>query len=193
MNIKATLLLVLLFLLPFSVLAQEVEESPFYGQVVVHDYHSDSSFIGEEFYFQAETKNGVAVWATGYRDSEFWSATTGIAKAWDNGWTIALGGGKASFDGDHQMVIAPWMSYNSDEWEFLLSAEYYRGGYDPYYQGYLQRRFGEHHFIGIYGETGLGIGPAFTFGLTERVAFRFAVPVADKGDTKVLASLIFTF
>lgn len=192
MNIKATLLLVLL-LLPFSVTAQEAEESPFYGQVVVHDYHGEGSFLSQEAYFQVENDNGIALWVTGYRDEEFWSASTGVSKTWDNGWTAALGVGNASFDNDNQTFVTPWVSYNSDEWEFLLSAEYYQGGYDPYYQGYLQRRVGERHLLGIYGESGVGIGPAFTFGLTERVAFRVVVPVADKDDTKVLTSLIFTF
>jgi len=193
MNIKAVLLFVSLCLLPSSAFADEPEESPFYGQMMVHDYQGDSSFYAQEGYFQIENDNGVAVWATGYRDSEFWSASAGLAKTWNNGWTVALGAGKSRFDSESHRVIAPWVGYESEEWEFLLSAEYYSHTGTPYYQGYLQRRIGDRHFIGVYGETGFGIGPAFTFGMNEHVSFRIALPVADQSDTKVLASLILTF
>ena len=192
MNIK-TVWLLLALLLPFSAFADETEESPFYGQVAIHDYHGNGSFLAQEGYFQVQNDNGVAVWVTGYRDDEFWSASTGLSKTYDSGWTVALGAGKARFDGESYNVIAPWVSYNSDTWEFMLSGEYYDGGGDPYYQGYLQRRIAERHFIGVYGETGFGIGPAFTFGVNDRVAFRIAAPVTDRGDTSVLATLILTF
>lgn len=192
--VKAVLFL-LLFLLPFSALANEPEtaESPFYGQLLLHDYHGDGTFYAQEAYAQYDVgKNGVAVWVTGYRDQEFWSASAGLAKNWDNGWTVALGAGKARFDGENHTVIAPWIGYEGELWEFTLSAERYSGGI-TYYQGYLQRRFGERNYLGLYGETGFGVGPSFTREFNEHVAFRIAVPVAERGDTSVLASLIFTF
>lgn len=194
MNIKS-LFVLLLLLIPFSTLADEPSdtESPFYGQLLLHDYHGEGTFYAQEAYAQYDIKDGVAVWATGYRDQEFWSASAGLAKTWDNGWTVALGAGRARFDGTNHSVIAPWVGYEGELWEFTLSAEHYSRGGGTYYQGYLQRRFGERNYLGLYGETGFGIGPAYTRELNDHVAFRLAMPIAERGDTSVLASLIFTF
>lgn len=194
MNIKS-LFVLLLLLIPFSTLADEPgdTESPFYGQLLLHDYHGEGTFYAQEAYAQYDVKDGVAVWVTGYRDQEFWSASAGLAKTWENGWTVALGVGKARFDGENHTVIAPWVGYGGELWEFTLSAEHYSHGGGTYYQGYLQRRFGERNYFGLYGETGFGIGPSFTRAFNDHVAFRVAVPVAERGDTSVLASLIFTF
>lgn len=71
----------------------------------------------------------------------------------------------------------------------MLSVERYANGEPAFWQGYAQRRIGK-HFLGVYGETDFGIGPAATFVFNDHLRLRVAVPVAERGDAKAMGTLI---
>jgi hypothetical protein len=193
-NIRAILILVLA-LLTFPVLVAASEDSPFYGEIYLNDYRGGGSYTSQEAYVEYSLfADDLAVWGNGYHDQ--WDNSilyAGLSKTWDSGWTVALGAGQARFDGVTQNVIAPWISYSSEEWEFFLSGERYQGDEDPwFYQGYLQRYVGR-HLIGLYAEKDFGIGPVATWNISDHLALRVAVPLADRSNTDWLAALIINF
>jgi hypothetical protein len=174
-------------------LAVADDESPFYVEFLLSDYRGDNGYLSQEAYAEyAFGENGLALWGNGYHDEWGHTLTGGIAKSFDNGLTLALGAGRSRFDGEASTVLSTWLGYSSESWEVYLSAERTQGSDDPwYYQGAAQHYVGD-HLAGVYGETGFGVGPAVTWTFSEFLALRVAIPIIDRGDTNVLATLIVT-
>jgi hypothetical protein len=189
MSIKTILLVCALIVSPTAFAS---DDFPFYGEVYLNEYRGGDSYLSQEAYLEYSFADNLAVWANGYHDEFGNIFYAGLSKTWDSGWTIALGAGQARFDGVTQNVIAPWVGYSSEEWEFFLSGERYQGDDPWFYQAYLQRYVGN-HLIGLYAEKDFGIGPVATWNINDHLAFRVAVPIADRGDTDVLATVILTF
>ncbi len=192
MNITFKALLALVLLFPVTAMAQE--ESPLYAEVTFSDYHSsDGDTLAQEVYLDYSVSETISVWGDYYHIEGYSSMTAGVAYNWDNGWTTALGVGSNRYDGESHRIITPWVSYNSDEWALLASAEYYSGGDSPFYQGYMLRRLSEHWDAGVYGETDFCVGPMVGYRFNEHLLLRVSVPVADKSDAKILGALVLTF
>ena len=191
MNIKTILLVLTMIVSPIAVAA---EDSPFYGEIYLNDYHGGESYMSQEAYIEYAFTDTLAVWANGYHDEFGNILYAGLSKTWDSGWTIALGAGQARFDGETRNVIAPWIGYSSEEWEFFLSGERYQGADAPWlYQASPQRYVGANPLVGPHAQTDFGIGPVATWNINDHLALRVAVPIADRGDTDVLATVILTF
>lgn len=179
---------ILLLALPLSAqAADEPAEPPFYAELALNAYAGNGRFT-QEAYLDLSLSDTVSVWANPYREPGYTSATVGLAKTVGH-WTLALGAGQYRSEGVRVNIVAPWLSYNSDKHELLLSVERYGSGEPSFWQGYAQRRVGR-HFIGVYGETDFGIGPAATFAFNDHLRLRLAVPVAERGDAKALVTAI---
>lgn len=192
MNARAFLLSLLLF--PVLATASE-QDSTVSGQVLLHEYSGDGNYLAQEAYVEFAPNGTIGVWVSGYHANDFKSVYVGAARNWESGWAAGLGVGNAWYDNTKHVVVNPWLYFESDEWEFLLNGERYMGDtVNPWFvRGYLQRRVGERWLLGAYGETDLGIGPAATFKVNDHLAMRVVIPVAGRGDTNVLATLVITF
>ncbi len=191
--IKNFLPALVLALAPVTVVV--AEDSPFYGEIYLNDYRGggEESYLSQEAYVEYAFTDTLAIWSNGYHDEWGHILYAGLSKTWDSGWTIAFGAGQARFDGATQNVIAPWIGYSSEEWEFFLSGERYQGTDEPwFYQTYLQRYVGK-HLVGLYAEKDFGVGPVATWNFNDYLGFRIAVPLADRGETSVLTTLIIKF
>ena len=184
-------LLALLLASPLPALAgDDTTDSALYTELDLNAYAGSGSFTQEAYLELAVGDGGVLLWANPYRESGYTSAVIGIGKTVGN-WTFALGAGQARSDGTRIAVRSAWLGYETDKTELMLTAERYDNAGPAYWQGYAQRRMGR-HFYGLYGETGVGIGPQATFVLNDHLRLRLAIPVADRGDTRAMVSLVLT-
>ena len=192
MNSRArTVLLALLLVSPLLALpaqAADAPESRFYAEFLANAYAGSDEYSSQEAYLDFALNDHISLWANPYREPGYASATLGLA--WTTGrWTFALGAGRNRYQGERANILAPWLGYASDDLELALTVEHYDNGEPAFWQGFAQRRVGR-HFIGAYGETDFGIGPAATFVVNDHVRVRLAVPVAGRGDAKAMATVI---
>jgi len=173
-------------LLALPALAAEPEPL-FYAQLDLNTYAGTGVFT-QEVYVEHGIGGGVSLWANPYHEPGYASATLGLAKTAGH-WTFALGAGQSRSDGARAGILVPWLGYFTDKTELVLSVERYDNGQPAFWQGHAQHRVGR-HFLGVYGETAFGIGPAATFVVNDRLRLRVAVPVAARGDAKAMATLI---
>jgi len=173
--------------LPPSASADDHAEPRLYAELDLSAYAGDGRFT-QEAYLDFALGDGLSVWANPYREPGYSSATLGLAKTVGH-WTFALGAGQSRSEGARVGILVPWLGYYTDRTELLLAVERYDNGEPAFWQGHAQRRVGR-HFLGVYGETDFGIGPAATFVFNEHLRLRLAVPVAERGNAKAMATLI---
>lgn len=177
----------LLLAVALPAFAGDEPESRLYAELAASAYAGSGRFT-QEAYLDFALGDSVSLWANPYHETGYSSATAGIAKTVGD-WTFALGAGQNRYDGERAAILAPWLAYNSDAAELVLSVERYDNGDPAFWQGYVQHRV-RRHFLGVYGETDFGIGPAVTFAFNDHLRLRVAVPVAERGDAWAMATMI---
>jgi len=93
-------------------------------------------------------------------DGGFHSAYAGVGKKFGD-LQVAIGVGSARFDETSHLTVNPWIYYSKDGLEGYLSAEHYGNEkIEPwFFTGYVHKDVTEKVFVGVYGESGFGVGP----------------------------------
>jgi len=156
-----------------------------------------SDLIGKQLYVEAKLpESDVSVWGFVYHDPEFHELYAGLAKQLGN-WQVALGAGVARYGGENHIVITPWVYYESDDYEVSFLIERYLNEQDEpwFYKGTLKKKFGSYAF-GIYGEKGIGIGPLFSYAVSDALELWCAAPIAlqpEEGGAAFILGLRYGF
>lgn len=185
----ASAVLLLAFALP--AFAGDEPDSRWYVELDLNGYAGKAAHGTQEAYVEFAVRDSVTLWANPYHEAGYSSATLGLAKTVGH-WTFAIGAGQNRANGARANIVSPWLGYETDTAEVFVSVERYDDGEPAAWQGYAQRRFGR-HFFGLYGETGFGIGPALTFVVNGFLRLRLAVPAAERGDTRAMATVVVVY
>ena len=183
------ILLVLLLASPLPARAgDDASDSPIYAELELNGYAGAGRFTQEAYLEFALGDDGVVLWVNPYHEAGYSSTLVGVGKAFGP-WTVALGAGQARFDGMRVATQTAWLEYAADKTELMVTVQRYGNGEPAFWQGYAQRRLGR-YFLGVYGETEVGIGPAATLVVNDHLRLRLTVPVVQRGDTRAMLTLI---
>lgn len=152
-----------------------------------------SNLLGKIVYLEKEVNDdGLSVWAQAYSDAAFDSVYLGLAQKLSN-FQVALGVGKARYDGSSRSLVNPWVYYGDEErgLEGLLYAEVYRGEPVHFYKGSFQKKFENGVIVGVYGESFAGIGPMLGYQFNEHFSVRVMIPKWLQPDEGRQRALVF--
>jgi len=118
--------------------------------------------FAEELYVEKTLPGSgdISVFGAFHVDKNFRSAYAGVGKRFGD-LQVAIGVGSARFDETSHLTVNPWIYYSKDGLEGYLSAEHYGNEkIEPwFFTGYVHKDVTEKVFVGVYGESGFGIGP----------------------------------
>lgn len=137
------------------------------------------NLLGKIGYLEKEVNDdGLSVWVQGYHDAAFQAVYLGLAQKFGN-LQVALGTGKAYYDGRSRTLANPWVYYGDEErgLEGLLYAEVYRGEPVHFYKGSFQKTFENGVIAGVYGESFAGIGLMLGYQFNKHFSVRVVVPM----------------
>lgn len=139
----------------------------------------------------------ISVFGAFYYSGEFHSAYAGVGKKFGD-LQVAIGVGSARFDGTNHFAVNPWVYYSKAGLvEGYLSAEHYsREEAEPwFFTGYVHKDITEKVFVGVYGESGFGVGPMIGTSLFDKkLKIWFSVPVASRSNgTKAIVNATWEF
>lgn len=175
-------------------------ESPFYGRLDLQYQKTKNkdeqlSLFGKILYGEYLVTEKVSVTGTVYHDKEFRGVYAGLAYQATDELQLGLATGRVKYDDRDWTVWNPWVYFERDAVKASLYSEYTkRDTNHPWFvKGYVEYKLGEKYFLGIYGESFLGVGPMVGTYLTEKIRLWAMIPVADKANMRAMAGISVEF
>jgi hypothetical protein len=163
-------------------------------QVITYRSHGESLYTGKQLFLEKgfSGKSDMSVFAMVYHDESFKEAQLGLAKWLTNELQLGVGLGKARTGGSNISVISPWLYYENDDLRVDLLTEAYSAG-KPFFKVNLEKDVSGSVYVGLYGETGVGLGPKVGYKVNDHISFWASRPVVDRGDVQLLFAVNLEF
>jgi len=155
-----------------------------------------SSTTAKQLYVEKTLTDEESVWGLVYDDPAFRAMYVGGAKKFSD-LQVAVGIGSARYGRMSHLIVNPWVYYSKNSLEGYLSAEHYsREEAEPWFiKGYVHKDITEKVFVGVYGESGFGVGPMIGTSLFDKkLKIWLSVPVASRSnDAKAIVNATWEF
>jgi len=159
------------------------------------DRAAQRSIFGQLLYLQHELgPEGLSAFVQLYHDQSLSSGFLGAGRQIGD-FQLAIAVGPARFGDRTHLTLNPWVYYVKGDIEGSLYAERYLGKTDApwYFKGHAQKLFENGLIVGVYGETGVGVGPMIGYQIVKSTSLTFTVPVIARSGLAGVAILRFDF